>query len=294
MKKLMTLALTLLATGAFADEEVIRSVDASPDGFIYIVNTAGDIDVIGWSRKEVEVNATLGENVEELILERDGDEVVVKVKVQRRYKNDRGTATDLVVHVPEKSSLKVASVRADINVRDVQGSLRVHSVSGDIEIDAFAADIDVESVSGDIEIAGSRRDMRTRATSVSGDVEATNLAGDIEARSVTGDVTLVASSFSGAELNTTNGDIVYRAELRDKGRLDVETINGDVELKFHRELSARFDIETFNGSIDSCFGPKPQRKDSYAPGRQMIFNEGAGSGRVVIRTLNGDLRMCRD
>ena len=58
-------------------------------------------------------------------------------------------------------------------------------------------------------------------------------------------------------------------------------------------MSARFDIETFNGNIRNCFGPDSVRTSKYAPGRELKFTEGGGSGRVTINTLNGNLRLCK-
>ncbi len=292
MKTFLVTALCLASAVAIADEER-RIVDASPDGVVSISNTAGTIEVNGWSREQVEVLADLGRNVEELIVERDGNEVTVKVKLPRG-RQGRSGSSDLVVNVPEASSLKVTGVSADIKVRNVTGTQRLQTVSGDVDTVAFAADIDAESVSGDVEIEGNSRDMRTRATSVSGDLEVSGLAGEIEVSSVSGDLTVVGSSFSRAALNTTNGDMVFKAGLRDGGRLDVETINGDVDIDFKGSISARFDIETFNGDIRNCFGPEAERTSRYAPGRELVFTEGDGSGRVIVRTLNGDLRMCRD
>lgn len=291
MKNIAALMLCLLSATVAAEDER-RIVDASPDGLVTISNTAGSIEVNGWSREQVEVIADLGRNVEELIVERDGNEVTVKVKLPRSRGNSGGS--DLVVNVPERSSLKITGVSADITVDDVTGTQRLKTVSGDVEISAYGADIDAESVSGDVEIRGDGQDLRTRANSVSGDVQISDLGGDIEVSSVSGDVHIRAGSFSRAAMNTTNGDIAFSSGLRDGGRLDVETINGDVDIRFDGVVSARFDIETFNGEIDNCFGPKSERTSRYAPGRELVFTEGDGSGRVVIRTLNGDLRMCRD
>lgn len=294
MKALTLAALCLLSAITLADEQVRRTVDASADGVVNIINTAGSITVSGWSRNSVEVVAELGRNVEELIVERDDEEVIVKVKLHRRHKHGRGSSTDLAVKVPQNSMLKIAAVSADVSVNDVLGAQKVQSVSGDIQTNAFKADIDAESVSGDVVINGDGSRLRTHATAVSGDVEVSNISGELEAGTVTGDVTVVNGMFHRINLNTTNGDMLFKGTLHDAGRLDVETVNGDVDIDFKRKPPARFDIETFNGDIDNCFGPEVERANRYGPGRQLIFTEGSGSGRVVIRTLNGDLRMCAD
>lgn len=291
MNRIFAGLLCLLAATAAADE-VRRSVEASSDGIVSISNTAGAIDVQGWSRSQVEVIADLGRGVDELIVERDGNEVNVIVKVPRNH--SRGVSSDLLVRIPENSSVKIGSVSADITVQNVFGSQQLQSVSGDIDSQAFAADVDVESVSGDIALQGDRKDLRTHVSTVSGDIDVIGLSGEVDAGSVSGDIVVADGSYQRARLGTTNGDMVFHAALRDSGRMDVETINGDVNIEFDGDISARFDIESFNGDIRNCFGPKPERTSRYAPGRELVFTEGGGSGRVTIRTLNGDLELCRD
>ena len=286
-----TLAVILLAADAAADEQT-RRIDAASDGNVSISNVAGSIEVAGWSRNEVEVVADLGRNVEELIVERDDDDVVIKVQVPRR--SSRNISSDLAIRVPENSSIDVSGVSADIDIADVFGEQRLHAVSGDVETEVYEADVQAESVSGDIEIDGDEEDTVARLSSVSGDIEVLGLSGTIEATSVSGDLAIADGSFERVQANTVNGDLVFRARLEDGGKMDLETINGGVDVHFEGGISARFDIETFNGGIRNCFGPDPKRTNQYAPGRELKFTEGGGQSRVTIRTLNGSTRLCRD
>jgi DUF4097 and DUF4098 domain-containing protein YvlB len=291
--KIILLAIVgVLATTVTSAEEVERTVDASSDGNVSISNIAGTIDVIAWSRAEVSVQADLGRDVEELIVERHGDDVIVKVKVPKR--NSRNITSDLTIHVPEDSSIEVSAVSADVTVAGVLGELQLQTVSGEMKSDVFGSDVQIETVSGDIELAGNNLEMLTETSSVSGSIEASDLKGEIEAASVSGDLVLSDGSFSRVQANTVNGDVDFDAELVDGGRLEVETINGDVDINFQGSVSARFDIETFNGEINNCFGPDPERTSRYAPGRELGFTQAGGSGRVEIETLNGSITMCQD
>jgi DUF4097 and DUF4098 domain-containing protein YvlB len=280
----------LIASTALA-ETVDKSMDADADGIVAISNIAGSVDVEGWSRKEVQVTGELGEDVEELIFERNGNEIEIKVKTQRG--NSRDVSSDLTIKVPEGSSLEINTVSAEIDVVNVTGEQSLESVSGDIATEAYDSDMDVNSVSGDIDVEGNNRDLRSRLTTVSGNIDADGLAGEVGAESVSGDVTVVGSAFDRAALGTVNGDIVFRGPLRDEGRLDIETVNGGVNVDFAGEVSARFDIETFNGDIRNCFGPEAVKVSKYAPGYELKFTEGDGAGRVTIETLNGDLDLCK-
>lgn len=296
MKHLWMAAITtlLVAAPAHAARDVSESLNAADDGRVSISNTSGSIEVEGWSRNQVEVTGTLGDEVEELVFERDGDNVRVKVKIPESKGRYRDASADLVIRVPENSSIDVATISADIDVRGVLGEQDLQAISGDVTAESFDSDIDVETVSGDIEIQGDGKGARTDLQTVSGDISATNIAGDVDAESVSGDVGIVGAEFERGDFETVNGDITFRATLERGGRLDIETVNGGVDVEFVGDVSARFDIETFNGRIRNCFGPKAERTSKYAPGWELSFTEGSGDGRVSIATLNGGVNLCKD
>ncbi len=291
MKTFTVTLLGILSATSVVAEEINQSMDAAADGTVSISNIAGSVEVQGWSRNQVEVTGELGDDVEELIFKRDGDEIRIKVKSRHRGSHD--VDSDLVIKVPVRSSLEVHTVSADIDITEVTGEQSIESVSGDIATEAQTSDIDINSVSGDLEIAGDNESMRSRLSSVSGDIDTENLAGEIGAESVSGDLVVADGVFDRVMLGTVNGDIVFHARLLDDGRLDVETVNGDVNIEFAGDVSARFDIETFNGDIRNCFGPKAVRVSEYAPGYELKFTEGGGSSRVTIEKQNGDLSLCR-
>ncbi len=289
---ILVLTASLLVATTASARDVDETIDAAADGRVDIVNISGSVDVFGWSNNSVRVTGELGNRVEELILERDGDRVLVKVKVPRN--NSSGIASEIEVYVPERSSIDVSTVSADITVEDVEGEQKLHTVSGDVEARSVGSDVSAQSVSGDVTIEAERQsDAETSANTVSGDVVLTNLRGVVTAEAVSGDVTVDQGSFRRASLNSVNGEIIFRAGLRDDGRLTIETINGDVDVQFAGAVSARFDVDTFNGHIDNCFGPKAVRTSKYAPGLELSFTEGSGDGRVSISTLNGDIDICR-
>lgn len=291
MKRLTLIALVLLLAAPVAAEEVDRTLDAASDGTVDVSNIAGSVSIDGWDRDQVRVTGTLGRNVEELIFERDGDNIEIKVKVPKR--GGKGISSDLRISIPRDSAIDVATVSADIEVTAVRGEQKLEAVSGDITTEAFAANIRAGTVSGDVVIKGEGQDVEARATSVSGDVIFYRLAGEVSAESVSGDVGIEGGSFSRAQFNTVNGDVEFAAELRPGGRLSAETVNGDVELQFDGEVVGRFDVDTFNGDIDNCFGPKPERTSKYAPGQELSFHEGDGDARIDVSTMNGDISICR-
>ena len=291
MKKLIAIVLGILLAAPATAEEVNRTLDAASNGRVHISNIAGEVTVNGWSRDQVEVTGELGRNVEELIFERDGNKVIIKVKVPKN--GGRGIDSDLHIQVPQGSSLDVSTVSADIDVKKVRGEQMLETVSGDVDTEGGESDVSAEAVSGDVTVNGQNKEANTRANTVSGDVILVRVAGVADAQSVSGDVTVTEGSFDRVDMNTVNGDILFRAGLRDGGKLVTETVNGSVDIEFDGAVSGRFDIDTFNGDIDNCFGPKPERTSKYTPGLELSFQEGDGDARVKVSTLNGDVSICR-
>jgi len=297
MSKLIQGSLIALLAGlgslpAAADEEYKQSMDAAVDGHVRVYNTSGTIEIIGWSKKSVAVNAYLGDDVRELIFEREGDEILIKVKVPNRHHGD--IDADLRIHVPERSSIEVSGVSADIEVEDVRGEQSLETVSGDVETSGVESDVEAGSVSGDVEVSGNGKDADTEAGTVSGDVILSDLAGNVAGASVSGDVDIDSGSFREATLESVSGDLTFHAGLRDGGELVMESVNGTIDVKFSNKVSARFDIETFNGDIDNCFGPQAERTSRYSPGLELSFTVGDGSSDVNIETLNGDVYICNE
>ena len=291
-KRLIAIVLGMLLSAPATAEEVNRILDAASSGRVHISNIAGEVTVNGWSRDQVEVTGELGRSVEELIFERDGDKVIIKVKVPRKS-SGRGIDSDLYIQVPQGSSLDVSTVSADIDVKKVRGEQMLETVSGDVDTEGGESDVSAKAVSGDVSVNGQNKKANTRANTVSGDVILVQVAGIADAQSVSGDVTVTEGSFDRVDMNTVNGDILFRAGLQDGGKLVTETVNGSVDIEFVGKVSGRFDIDTFNGDIDNCFGPKPERTSKYTPGLELSFQEGDGDARIKVSTLNGDVSICR-
>ena len=287
---LIVLATSLLSVAAVADEEINESIDVSDDVHVEIYNTSGSIEVEGWSKNMIEITGTLGDSVEELVFEKDSNEVLIRVEVPNRHWGD--IDADLYIKVPEGASLEISAVSADIDVTDVRGEQSLESVSGDIETSGATRDVEAASVSGDVEINGDDAQGDFEAATVSGDVYVSGASGSVEAESVSGDIDIVGGSYEEAYFETVNGDLNYNAALENGGDLSAESVNGTVDLEFTNKISARIDIETFNGSIRNCFGPKPERTSKYSPGLELSFTLGDGDSRIEVETLNGSVNIC--
>ncbi len=283
-------AVLLLAQAAGA-EEVQKRLQADPRGAVVIVNVAGDLQVTGWDRNEVQVVADLADERQRLDFKSSGGRTTIEV-VLPKGRSYHGS-TDLVVHVPRNSSLETNTVSADQTIKDVRGMQRLVAVSGMIQTELFNDEVEVKNVSGEITVRGHNGKGTLRARTVSGDMRLQDIGPEMELNTVTGDMRVGAAEVARARIKTTNGDMELRAgSLTRDARIEAEGVNGDLRFRFRGALDAEFDIETFNGEIDNCFGPKPHRTREHGPGTTLRFKQGNGDGRIRIKALNGTVEIC--
>jgi hypothetical protein len=286
-------ALTLAACPglAAAATPINKRTAADPAGTVEVSNVAGSVTVTGWERNEVEVTGKLGDGTERLDFTKAPRLTRIKVVLpERSYNVDD---TELVVKVPFGSVLSINTVSADVRIQNVRGTQRLQTVSGDVQTQASGEDVECRTVSGDVSIAGSGRKGVVSVTTVSGDATATNVAGEVNGSTVSGTFSFGVGDTSRSRLRSTSGDLTLRGPLAADARVDIESISGDVRLDVAGALPAEYEISSFNGEIRNCFGPKSARTSEYGPGRELRFTEGNGSARIRVKTMNGDIGLCR-
>jgi DUF4097 and DUF4098 domain-containing protein YvlB len=285
-------ALLLVASPASrAGTPINKHAAADASGTVEVSNVSGSVTVTGWDRNEVEVTGELGDGTERLDFV-SGDKVT-RIKVilpEHTYNVDD---TELVVRVPAASRLSVNSVSADIGVSGVLGAQRLQAVSGDVHTVAGTEDVECKSVSGDVVVDGAGKKGLLTITTVSGDASALRVAGEVNANTVSGNLILGLGETARSRLRSTSGDITIAARIAADGKVDIDTISGDVRMNLLAPVDAEFDVASFSGEIKNCFGPKPASASEYGPGKELRFSEGQGTARIRIKTLNGDVSICR-
>jgi hypothetical protein len=278
-----------------------RSVDehhvADPQGQVEINNVSGQIEIVGWDKPEIEAAGTLGADVERLEITSAGSRTTIRVIRKEsggmhfsiRVK-DPGDA-DLVIHVPQGSSLIASLVDSDLKVRALQGDQEVETVSGDVITDA-ARELRVQTVSGDIRVTAGPRSTALELGTVSGDIQVTGGGGDVNFSSVSGTGTLALGTVSRARIKTVSGNYHVTTGFAADGRLEAESVSGDFTFEFTGAVPpASFDVQSFSGDLKSCFGPKAV-SERHGQGSRFSYQEGAGTGRVRVDTKSGDVSLC--
>ncbi len=279
-----------LAPAALASRDVDRTVDAAPGATIEIENTSGSVRVRGWDKNQVRVSGTIGDDVEELVVESRANHILIEVDVPDRsgWRN-RDIDSRLEVWVPRDARVEIETVSASIEVDDFNGRLEAESVSGSIQVSGSPTKVDAESVSGSIRLKGV--DTNAVAESVSGSIRLEGVSNQVEASTVSGSIDVRAGEITRGEFETVSGTVDIVCTLGRSARLDASSHSGNVTLELPASVSASFEASTFSGRIENDFGPQPRSESKWVPSKTLEFTTGSGDAEVTLETFSGSVRI---
>lgn len=286
----------LAAFPALAATPINESRPLNAIGQVNIGNLKGRIVVRTWSRNEVKVTGSLGKGAEKLEIDSSPGSIDIEVKFpdnSTRWKlwgrNDtKIEPTILEVTIPQRASLHIDSVSADVDVQQMAGrKLSVSSVSASIVVTASSpGQASFENVSGDTTLRITTPDIHVE--SVSGDVKlGGGLNGEVELETVSGNLTLVAQTLDLLKASTVSGDLRLKAGLKPGGTINVESLSGEVDLSLLRNTGARVHVESFSGDIKSPSGTV--KEEEHGPGKSLDTTFGDGRGQVRLESFSGDV-----
>ena len=110
---IVLLALALVPLVAHASQELKKDGKAEADGTVVISNVCGEVEVEGWDKATVEVEAELEDADDELRFETSGSRTTIEVFDP---KGDGVKCADLDVKVPAGSDVEVHAVSAEVEV----------------------------------------------------------------------------------------------------------------------------------------------------------------------------------
>lgn len=266
-----------------------RPLDAR--GKVEIDNLKGRIQVRAWNRNEVHISGTLGDGVEKLVVEGEGDHLLVRVQYPKQigaWRGDRTGPTDLQLQVPLRADLDIQSVSADIDIDGVApGELSIDTVSGKVVAAAAPDHVDINTVSGDLQATFNSSDVKVET--VSGDALLNGrLKGQVHGETVSGRLSIDSAGQALRRLSTgtVSGDTTVKVALDDGGEIHAETVSGDIHLRLPKTLSARVSGESFSGDLRAP-GVKV-KKEEFGPGSSFEQSYGSGAGEVHLETFSGD------
>lgn len=221
---------------AWVTEGFAQTVELSSDGELAISNVNGSIEITGWDRNQVHIDAVKKANsldkLEDIQIEVEADDDRVEIDTDLPYNGNASVAYR--VSVPSGARVDINTVNGSIEVAGVGGDVAARSVNGRVQADGLAASTRIKTVNG----------------SVSASYATAPTDGAHHFKSVNGAITVYLPSAPNARFaaKSVNGSIrndfgleVHRARYgpmrsmagslgAGKGEFDFDTVNGAIKI----------------------------------------------------------------
>jgi hypothetical protein len=287
MKKILTLALTLISVISFAQTtktgnyHIDQAYTLSAKGTIRLTCSDAKVFISGSDRTDV--NVKIDREVETKGFQFGTDEFTVDITESSGDLNirerSRSSHSGIVGYYSEKYTIKIQAPKG--------ASLIINGDDGDYYIDHIDGVIDLDLDDADVEFtACNSEDYRLRLDD--GDVTMDQGKGSFEVDGDDSNIQIKNAQFSRIAAEIDDGDFIVETSLSDNGNYFINTQDGRIAFTV-TSGGGRFDIRHDDASIrtDANFASVEESED------RSRFTLGSGNAKVDIRADDANVKLAK-
>ncbi len=200
-------------------QEFHRTVPLTANGRVSLDNINGPVEITGWSRNEVQIDAVKTardqQRLDEARIEVNAgsDSVEIKTQYPKGHNNNNPASVHYTLHVPQNARLdRIDLVNGALDVQKVTGEVTANLVNGKLRAQDLQGTADLATVNGSVDVT---------YTSL-------NNVHQVKLKSVNGSINLTLPPSPNAEVNASavNGSITTDFPLEVKGRFMSKSMSG--------------------------------------------------------------------
>ncbi len=234
-----TVLAMLLSVSAYAEvsQEFHRTVALSSNGQVSLENINGDVEITGWNRNEVQIDAVKTardqQRLDEAKIEVNStsNSVEIKTEYPEGRTNNNPASVRYTLHVPQGARIdKIKLVNGSLTVQKTTGEVRANLVNGKVYASELSGEADLATVNG----------------SIAANYNSLANVREIKLKSVNGKVDLLLPQSPNADVtaSVTNGSIQTDFPLTVQGRFMSKSMSGTLG-----SGGTHIELSNVNGSI---------------------------------------------
>lgn len=287
---MLGVALIVAAPTAPAQQQkVLLGHAVTPTASVRLFATVGAVRVIGWDRDSLELSGMVarGSHAEMSAGSPTGASKGVKMFVEAPAELAQREGV-LTLRVPRGARVWLKTGSADLEVTGVTGGLDLNVVGGAITVHGNPRELRAESMDGTVTVDGAPEWMRLKTAT--GNI---TLRGgqDVGASTISGTIHSAGGEVERAKLETTTGSIVFATDLARGASVELETHSGPIDVQFAKRADAEVDAATITGTIVNHWTRTRAVAGREGRGMTLVTTSGLSSGRVVVRSFKGAVRL---
>jgi DUF4097 and DUF4098 domain-containing protein YvlB len=217
-------------------QEFHRTLPLAANGRVALSNINGDVEITGWSRNEVQIDAVKSAQDQQRLdniridVENSGNSVEIETKFPEHTNNNPG-GVHYTLHVPQNAVIdKVNLVNGSLTVQKLSGEVNANLVNGKVRASDLQGSVDLATVNGTLEA----------------NYASLNNVREIKLGSVNGKIDLLLPQSPNAEVSASvvNGSISTDFPLTVKGHFVGKSMSGTLG-----SGGVEIELNNVNGSI---------------------------------------------
>lgn len=279
-------ALPLVAEAQRDGDRVDTTLTISRGGLVQLDAVSGQFRVVGSSRSDVRIQASIERGRLELSTSSS------RIGLRTRSVGGRQTGARFEVEVPVGTRVAIGTVSGTIVVVGTMGEVTAKSTSGSTEVRGARDRLEIGSVSGEVDVRDATGRMSVE--SVSGTIHIEDVEGDLRAEAVSGDVNVRRARLTELRANAMSGSVRYEGTIAPSGSYRLNSHSGSITMTIPAGTNALLDLETFSGRINTDFPLTLQPGETGGRrGRRMEFTLGQGGARITAGAFSGSINIRR-
>ena len=244
--------------------EIDETIPARAEGLVTMDTSMGSVNIVGWDREEIRVSGTIGKHLVDFeVTATESGTLLKTILPDRDNLANLDLDCTLEVRIPESSSIRAASLGADVTVRNVRGPKECDSFTGNTTVEGRSGPIHANTIGGDIVITGPVDRVTFR--SGTGTVRISGVEAEIMGTTMNGEIHITDSQLADVDISTLTGDIFIDGDLTEGGRLKaVCQLGGSIELTLPFDVTGRF-------TLSSSRAPDAVDMHAFTPAQPLVW-----------------------
>ncbi|MGC2112612.1 MAG: DUF4097 family beta strand repeat-containing protein [Candidatus Korobacteraceae bacterium] len=221
----VTLLTFFFATLACAEvtQDFHRTVPLSADGRVSLDNINGNVEISGWDRNEVQIDAVKTARDQQRL-----DDMRIEV-------NTRGSSVEIKTRYPEgRTNNNPGSVHYTLHVPRGARIEKINLINGSLDVQQLTAEIEADLVNG-----------KVRASDLSGEADLATVNGAIEANYSS------LNNVREIKLKSVNGSVNLTLPQSPNAEVDASVVNGSISTDFPLTVKGHFVGKSMSGTLGS-------------------------------------------
>ncbi len=209
--------------GANVTEEFHKTVPLSATGQVSLENINGNVEITGWNRNEVQIDAVKSArdqqrlNEARIEVEGSGDAVRIRTRYPEGQNNNNPASVHYTLHVPAGATIdKISLVNGNLEISQVSGEVNANLVNGKLTAHDLAGRAKFSTVNGSSKIA-----YRT------------------------------LNNVSEVKISAVNGAIDLALPASPNAQVTASSVNGSIKTDFPMQVESSFMSRRLTGTLGS-------------------------------------------